>query len=246
MRELKISVVVFALLFVADASRAAETTSCISCHGDGDYFEGELLEIVEGWRGGVHADVDLGCHDCHGGNPDPVFADDPEGAMDPDLKENPYLGAPDRPETPSFCGRCHSDPNFMKRFNPGARVDQESEYWTSNHGRALRDGNTNVATCVDCHGVHPILAAGDTSSPVYSRRVADTCGRCHSDPDRMAGVTLLDGRPLPGKVRFNAAAGQTLTIETPGGGGYGVTVPRMNSDSLQTSQYLPTVDDGAE
>jgi len=197
MRELKISVVVFALLFVADASRAAETTSCISCHGNGDYFEGELLEIVDGWRGGVHADVDLGCHDCHGGNPDPVFADDPEGAMDPDFKENPYLGTPDRPETPSFCGRCHSDPMFMKRFNPGARVDQESEYWTSNHGRALRDGNTNVATCVDCHGVHPILAAGDTSSPVYPRRVADTCGRCHSDPVRMAGVMLPDGRALP-------------------------------------------------
>ena len=197
MRELKISVVVFALLFVADASRAAETTSCISCHGDGDYFEGELFEIVEGWREGVHADVDLGCHDCHGGNPDPVFADDPEGAMDPDFRENPYLGAPDRPGTPSFCGRCHSDPMFMKRFNPGARVDQESEYWTSNHGRALRDGNTKVATCVDCHGVHPILAAGDASSPVYPRRVADTCGRCHSDPVRMAGVTLKNGQPLP-------------------------------------------------
>jgi N-methylhydantoinase B len=60
------------------------------------------------------------------------------------------------------------------------------------------------------------------------------------------GRNELDGRELPGKVRFNAVAGQTLTIETPGGGGYGMTVPRMNSDGLQTRQYLPTVDDGAE
>ena len=35
------------------------------------------------------------------------------------------------------------------------------------------------------------------------------------------GNNELDGRKLPGKVRFQAIAGQTLTIETPGGGGYG-------------------------
>jgi N-methylhydantoinase B len=36
------------------------------------------------------------------------------------------------------------------------------------------------------------------------------------------GRNELDGQPLPGKVRFNAVVGQTLTIETPGGGGYGI------------------------
>jgi len=35
------------------------------------------------------------------------------------------------------------------------------------------------------------------------------------------GRNELDGRELPGKVRFDAVAGQTLTIKTPGGGGYG-------------------------
>jgi N-methylhydantoinase B len=37
------------------------------------------------------------------------------------------------------------------------------------------------------------------------------------------GHNVLDGRELPGKVQFQAAEGQTLTIETPGGGGYGST-----------------------
>jgi len=37
----------------------------------------------------------------------------------------------------------------------------------------------------------------------------------------LCGRNELDGRELPGKVRFNAVAGQTLTIMTPGGGGYG-------------------------
>jgi N-methylhydantoinase B len=36
------------------------------------------------------------------------------------------------------------------------------------------------------------------------------------------GRNELDGRELPGKLQFNAVAGQTLTIMTPGGGGYGL------------------------
>lgn len=35
------------------------------------------------------------------------------------------------------------------------------------------------------------------------------------------GCNELDGQTIPGKIRFNAVAGQTLTIKTPGGGGYG-------------------------
>jgi N-methylhydantoinase B len=35
------------------------------------------------------------------------------------------------------------------------------------------------------------------------------------------GLNELDGRKIPGKTCFNAIAGQTLTIKTPGGGGYG-------------------------
>lgn len=35
------------------------------------------------------------------------------------------------------------------------------------------------------------------------------------------GRNLLDGKPLPSKVSFTARPGQRLTIETPGGGGWG-------------------------
>lgn len=190
--------VVFALLgFFAWGLQATDTTSCISCHENADYFDEDHLKIVNDWRKGVHAEMEFGCHDCHGGNPDPDLSDDPERAMDPGFAANPYVGAPERTEIPSFCGRCHSDPSFMNRFNPGARVDQESEYWTSQHGRSLRSGDVRVATCVDCHGTHGILRARNTQSPVYPKRVADTCGRCHSDPVRMNGSALPDGRPLP-------------------------------------------------
>jgi hypothetical protein len=190
-----------AFVFLAAAAsapaQAAEPSSCVACHGDAELFGEEMVQIVEQWRQGVHASVELGCHDCHGGNPDPSLGDDAEAAMDPGFAPAPYLGVPPRTAIPGLCGRCHSDPEFMKRYDPGARVDQEREYWTSHHGRALREGDSNVATCVDCHGTHGILRADNTRSPVYPTRVAETCGGCHSDPERMAGYTLPDGRPLP-------------------------------------------------
>jgi N-methylhydantoinase B len=37
----------------------------------------------------------------------------------------------------------------------------------------------------------------------------------------MAGQNLLDGEPLPPKCHFEVKQGQVLSIETPGGGGYG-------------------------
>ena len=35
------------------------------------------------------------------------------------------------------------------------------------------------------------------------------------------GRNTHDGRDLPGRARFSAAPGDRITIETPGGGGYG-------------------------
>ncbi|HYX25201.1 MAG TPA: hypothetical protein VFC23_13690, partial [Thermoanaerobaculia bacterium] len=171
-------------------------SSCVTCHANPDLFDGARRKIVDSFRADVHAAVGISCQDCHGGNPDPKLAEDP-GAMDPKFASNPYRGAPKRTDVPRFCGRCHSDPEYMKRFRPGLRVDQEREYATSVHGKLLAQGDTKVATCVDCHGVHGILRPSDPRSPVFPKHVAETCSTCHGDPKRMAGYTLADGRPLP-------------------------------------------------
>jgi hypothetical protein len=177
---------------------AAASTSCLACHGSADWFEQEAIDrIVGGFHGGAHAAADLSCHDCHGGNPDPDLAEDPDAAMDPAHEANPYVGVPERLGVPGFCGRCHSDPRFMRRYHPDPRVDQEREYWTSQHGQALEAGDGKVATCIDCHGTHGILGPTATGSPVHPTRVARTCRRCHGDPEYMAGYTTEDGRPLP-------------------------------------------------
>jgi len=176
---------------------AEPVTSCVACHTNPDYFDDEAMAIVHQVAEGIHGQVGLSCQDCHGGNPDPELAEDPDLAMDPDYIANPYRGAPERTAIPAFCGRCHSDPTYMRHFQPDVRVDQEQEYWTSQHGQTLKKGDTAVATCVDCHGVHGILDTENTASPVYPTHIAETCRRCHEDAARMAGRTLPDGRPLP-------------------------------------------------
>ncbi|MDH5590150.1 MAG: TerB family tellurite resistance protein, partial [Gemmatimonadota bacterium] len=42
-------------------------------------------------------------------------------------------------------------------------------------------------TCVDCHPAHRILPPSNPASTVYAANVPETCGRCHADPDHMAG-----------------------------------------------------------
>jgi len=188
-----------ALLLLAAAPVSAQTpaTACIQCHGNPDLFDSTQVAQVQHFLAGIHAEVGISCQDCHGGNPDPALAEDGDAAMDPGYAPNPFRGAPKRTAIPDFCGRCHSDPTFMKKFKPDPRVDQETEYWTSVHGKRLSQGDVNVATCVDCHGVHGILRINNTEAPVFPTHVAETCGRCHADPQHMKGYTRDDGSPLP-------------------------------------------------
>ena len=139
----------------------------------------------------------LSCHDCHGGNPDPALFEDYVGAKDESFVANPYRGRPEAADVPGFCGTCHSNATYMRRFGPSISVGQEAEYWTSQHGQGLRAGDTNVATCVSCHGAHGIRRFTDPLSSVYPTAVGEMCSTCHADAERMSGYTLPNGQPLP-------------------------------------------------
>ena len=180
-------------------TKPVQQSSCITCHSSEGWFaEQHIKEIVENFRDGVHFAVGISCDDCHGGNPDPAVAQSVDDAMDSSFRPNPFIGVPKPQEIPAFCGRCHSDPSYMRQFQPDPRVDQAREYLTSQHGRLLLEqGDTKVATCVDCHGIHGILAPSDPQSPVYPTNVATTCKKCHGDADYMAGYTTESGAPLP-------------------------------------------------
>ena len=156
----------------AGAKRTCKTDQCVDCHRN---LDGELASPVRALQEDVHWQNGLSCAVCHGGAPE---EEDAAAAMNP---ARGFVGRPKAAETPRLCGKCHSDPTFMRRYNPGQRVDQEAEYYTSAHGRRLREGDGRVATCVSCHGRHGIRPVSHPQSHVYPTNVAGTCGTCHAD-----------------------------------------------------------------
>ncbi len=163
-----------------------EDYSCMFCHGKTGTLSGteknqHLIVTKEDLVVDIHWQKGLRCHDCHGGSP--ALDDFTDHRNDPSFRS---LASPQ--DIPVFCGHCHSNAQYMSRFRPSPRVDQESEYWTSGHGKRLQQtGDVKVATCVSCHGGHNIRAVDDLESLVYPTQVAKTCATCHSDAELMEG-----------------------------------------------------------
>ncbi len=166
-------------VYAQQSQRSFEVNSCVSCHLE---IGEELALPVQGMENDVHAEQGLSCADCHGGDPKAGLDGDPEAAMDP---AKGYIGVPRRTEIPRFCARCHSNPSYMKQFNPRVATDQYDRYLTSVHGQRLKTGDEKVAVCTDCHGVHGIRNAKDSRSSVYPLNIPDTCGRCHGNASYM-------------------------------------------------------------
>ncbi|MFV1950348.1 MAG: cytochrome c3 family protein [Nitrospinota bacterium] len=163
----------FGLLLPVIAFAEETEISCVICHSG---LSGEIVAAVDQWKRSIHKSVGVSCPDCHGGNPDSM-----ENAMD---KKAGFRGRPKIEDIPALCASCHADVQKMRQYN--IRVDQYAEYKSSVHGTLLlKKGDTNVATCVSCHGKHEIRKKGDPLSTVYHTNVPETCGRCHSDKQKM-------------------------------------------------------------
>lgn len=72
-----------------------------------------------------------------------------------------------RENVAATCGACH--------------VGVRATFDSSSHGRALVTGDTTATghrapVCVDCHGGHTVVQAGD---PIWFRGVVQECGACH-------------------------------------------------------------------
>ncbi|MBI1745163.1 MAG: cytochrome c3 family protein [Acidobacteria bacterium] len=155
--------------------------SCVECH---QKMDGELQEPAKKITNDIHYLRGLSCYNCHGGDPS---SDDMEVAMDP---KKGYIGKPKPTDIPQLCGKCHSNADFMRDYNPSLRVDQLNEYGTSRHGKLLARGDTKVAVCSSCHGAHGIRKASDPQSSVYPKNVVNTCTKCHANPQYMRGHNI--------------------------------------------------------
>ena len=174
-----------AALFVllAEGGWAAEEkrdSACIACHVQ---LDGELAAPTKNFANDVHAAAGLGCEACHGGDASMAMAEDAAGSMD---TKRGFRPRPSRLQVAEFCGTCHSDAGYIKKFNPQLRVDQLAEYRTSIHGKKNAAGDPVPATCIDCHGVHGIRPVNSPDSSVYAVNVPATCAHCHADTEKMA------------------------------------------------------------
>jgi hypothetical protein len=172
-----------AVLLVLCASRGYGQTknSCLDCHST---LPDPIGVSQEKFSQDIHSQKGLTCVSCHGGDP---TSDDADQAMS---RKAGWKGKLDRKQIPQLCGSCHSDPAYMRRFDPSLRTDQFSQYHTSVHGKRLAASDTKVAVCSDCHSVHDIRAPKDPRSTVNPVNIATTCSRCHADANYMSGYKI--------------------------------------------------------
>lgn len=118
-----------------------------------DCHEEQTAELVDS----VHADA------LQAGNLSAATCVDCHGAHD-------VQPPADQPvETAQACGNCH--------------VAVFGEFEHSVHGEALMQGDPNVPTCSDCHGVHGIQ---NPTTAVFRNRSPQLCATCHGDAELMA------------------------------------------------------------
>lgn len=162
--------------FIGVPQGEAVAKRCLSCHADASAMKkyNSLIQTAQFKQFGdsVHGKPDIAtCVTCHG------------------VHEIRSVRDPQSPVFPArevlLCSRCHGDAAYMRTFNPSLPTDQLEKYNTSVHGQRLATGDTNVATCSDCHGSHDIFAHTDPRSHVYALNVPATCSRCHSDAAKM-------------------------------------------------------------
>ncbi|HKT70893.1 MAG TPA: cytochrome c3 family protein [Terriglobales bacterium] len=177
-------------------AQAQQPNSCVDCHSA---LEGELHVTQEQFAQDIHAQKGLTCASCHGGDPSKTD----ESAMS---KAAAFKGKIEHAAVPKLCGSCHSDPGFMRQYNPSLRTDQLGQYQTSVHGKRLAAGDSKVAVCTDCHGVHDLRPASDTRSKVHPLNIATTCSRCHADAQYMAAYKIPTNQFAAYKTSVHHAA----------------------------------------
>lgn len=130
------------------------------------------------------------CLACHN---DPTLTHEVNGKpvrlhVDPEAFKNSIHGSM------FTCVDCHNDVKSAAHDTPPKKIscatchaDQQAVYDRSHHGKAVQGGNSNAATCVDCHGSpHELLPASDPKSRVSHANIPATCGACHGQKFVMA------------------------------------------------------------
>ena len=107
------------------------------------------------------------------------------------------LNSPFRLYSPEICAKCHADKTLMAKY--GISTDVFQTYVADFHGttttlfQAVTEGQApNTPVCIDCHGVHDIMAVNNANSPVIKQHILQTCQKCHPDATTNFPAAWLD------------------------------------------------------
>jgi nitrate/TMAO reductase-like tetraheme cytochrome c subunit len=126
--------------------------TCQQCHAE--QYEKTLDSVHQRAIAAGNKDAAV-CTDCHNPHEQQRLTDPTTGELTEEA----------RAAIPQTCAQCHST--------------IYDTYRQSVHGSALtEEGNPDVPTCVDCHGVHDI---GDPTSNSFRNSIPSTCAKCHTD-----------------------------------------------------------------
>jgi len=132
------------------------SASCTQCHSDQSALAMDSVHQKALAAGNQNAAV---CADCHNPHTQKPMTDPATGKLLPEA----------RLEIPNTCAKCHNAIYGV--------------YAQSVHGAALtQEGNLDVPTCVDCHGVHNIQSPTTAS---FRNSVPSLCAKCHTDETLM-------------------------------------------------------------
>ena len=132
------------------------TKACDRCHSGEFTLTMDSVHYDKQAKGIKTAAV---CTDCHGAHNVRQWTDPETNTLLPEAKL----------EIPTTCSKCH--------------FDIYQKYESSVHGAALiEESNTDVPTCIDCHGVHNI---GNPTTAAFRINSPELCASCHTDKELM-------------------------------------------------------------
>lgn len=188
---------------------AAAQEMCQACHAAPGLTkagpQGEPVSLtVDPERFAASAHAPLGCSGCHpaasqvphpqGMRPLPCEGCHPQAEAS--YRDSAH-GGPAQAAPAVTCVACHGKHDIARvqrgtesAMCSGCHRGPYAEHLTSVHGQALSAGDTDAATCADCHGGHSLKGPRDRTSSVYPLNLPRTCAKCHADPKLVARHNL--------------------------------------------------------
>jgi len=149
--------------------------TCGDCHKgvENDYWEGIHGKLAA--RGETDTPI---CTDCHGEH----------GILSPSDPRSPVSRSLVAEAT---CSPCHESTVLNEKY--GIPTGRLTSFVDSYHGLKSKAGDTHVANCASCHGVHRILPSSDPSSTIYPENLQETCGDCHPGISKQLANASIHG-----------------------------------------------------